>query len=419
MEGKFGMRPFGPRSNYSRESVRGSTARALSWPSCSGDIRLSRPQTTETRSFRCWVLSTTLPRSRGLPGPPSSRTTVLRLRLPWVFTAAAATILEDCWHLGLLTIVGGVASGQTPGLPSWVPDFSAVSSINPVITHRQQRTSNQVTDCDPSRYYEFGSLGLRVVDRHLYVTAFQLSTISAVSPPLLDLTVHGHFEAVAAFILEYRRHRSSTVENCVETFWRTLVCDTDDEGCPAQAETRNSFAHWLAHRILAGLTLDNDAGDECLAAFCGMQSYKALLGLDGGAAANGSLPSLEYLETYLHRDGMIPNPDGRFSEASSDLNLELSRLSARFSALANVTMTGHCLFLTRDGHMGLDVETTTVGDSVWVVSGCPALLTLGAVESKVLDSQLTYRLIGDAYVHDVMHGEAIDRQTIWKEIRIA
>ena len=334
-----------------------------------------------------------------------------------VFTAAVATILEDCSHLGLLAIAGNVLVSPIPGLPSWVPDFST-ATLNPIIATRGQTDPNQVTSFDPSRYSEFGSLGLRIVGRHLHIKAFQLGTILAVSPPLSDLIVRGQFEPFAALILQSSPYYNPTAEHCVEAFWRTLVCNTDDEGCPAHADTRNSFAHWLAHRILTGLTVDNDAGDECLAAFRGMQHYKALLDLDDGAAADGSLSSLAYLEGYLRRAGMIPYPDGRMSQVSSDLNLELNRLGARFNALVRVTAAHRSVFVTRDGHMGLGVETTAVGDSVWVVSSCPALLTLRVVGSNSPDSQLTYRLINDAYVHGVMHGEAVDQRTEWKEICI-
>lgn len=336
-----------------------------------------------------------------------------------VFTRAIKTILEDCNHLGLLAEARKIIKGDDkdrhhpmPNLPSWVPDFSGESLSNPII-HRPGAFL-----FDPSRYGQFGSQGFCIVDTRLNVKAVQVGTVSAVSAPLSDFFVNGKFESIAAILLQLGTNYAPTGELGMDAFWRTLVCNADESGNPANIDMRASFGHWLTHRILASLTLHNDAGDKCLAAFRGMKNYRALVNRDG-AHAGEMLPSLEMLEDRLRKSGMLPWPDGRMSQDFTvSQALELNRLSHRYHGLVTMMAAYRRVFLTDQGYLGVGVDTTAVGDSVWVISSCPVPLILRTATGVSSVSQTTYHLMGDSYVHGIMHGEAVPEGMEWNEICI-
>jgi hypothetical protein len=61
------------------------------------------------------------------------------------------------------------------------------------------------------------------------------------------------------------------------------------------------------------------------------------------------------------------------------------------------------LFITNQGHLGVGLTSLEVGDEVWVLVGVRVPLILRPV------GEGQYRLVGEAYVHGIMHGEAIDK----------
>jgi len=59
------------------------------------------------------------------------------------------------------------------------------------------------------------------------------------------------------------------------------------------------------------------------------------------------------------------------------------------------------LFLTSQKYIGLGSESLQMGDVVWIVQGSRVPLILREVQTNV------YRLVGGAYIHGFMHGEAL------------
>lgn len=61
------------------------------------------------------------------------------------------------------------------------------------------------------------------------------------------------------------------------------------------------------------------------------------------------------------------------------------------------------LFITEQGHLGFGMNTLELGDEIWVLAGVKVPLIL-----RRQTGQGQYRLIGESYVHGIMHGEAVD-----------
>lgn len=61
------------------------------------------------------------------------------------------------------------------------------------------------------------------------------------------------------------------------------------------------------------------------------------------------------------------------------------------------------IFKTDGAELGLGTESIENGDEVWLLVGADVPFTL----RKIGEGE--YRIVGEAYVHGVMHGEAVDR----------
>ncbi|KAM0437911.1 hypothetical protein ACHAPT_002276 [Fusarium lateritium] len=151
-----------------------------------------------------------------------------------VFTAATRFILEECNHLGLISLASLVTPEHgedlelTPNLPSWVPDLS---------TSAQHASTLAILgyashfDFDASRYQEIGSLGLRILGSQLHVKAVRIGALSAVSTHVApSLLYDWQIDPFAALLLQCPQRYIHTGELAIEAFWRTLILNTGTRG---------------------------------------------------------------------------------------------------------------------------------------------------------------------------------------------
>lgn len=88
--------------------------------------------------------------------------------------------------------------------------------------------------------------------------------------------------------------------------------------------------------------------------------------------------------------------------AKKHTEMEWSTRFRQFDIEVDYMAKSRRYFITEGGRLGLGTRSLGVGDEVWVLGGAetPVLLRKNA------DGQ--YRLIGECYVHGIMHGEATD-----------
>jgi hypothetical protein len=72
-----------------------------------------------------------------------------------------------------------------------------------------------------------------------------------------------------------------------------------------------------------------------------------------------------------------------------------------FTASLQTALSNRTFVATKDGRMGVGPYLAQAGDTVVVMFGAPFCLLLRPVGHQ-------YRLVGDAYVHGVMHGELVE-----------
>ena len=79
--------------------------------------------------------------------------------------------------------------------------------------------------------------------------------------------------------------------------------------------------------------------------------------------------------------------------------------------------TYRCLFRTQHGRIGLGSSTLEIDHSVWMLSGGRVPFVLRKV---VVNNDSRYDLVGEAYVHGMMYGEAVKdlRPEDWKDVVI-
>lgn len=89
------------------------------------------------------------------------------------------------------------------------------------------------------------------------------------------------------------------------------------------------------------------------------------------------------------------------------------RLSSELNRLLETRSRGRQLGTIDDGQLGLFPGSSKVGDSVWILSGARVPFVLRGDESGGL------RLVGEAYIHGVMHGKAVSETTILQDVCIS
>ncbi|KAM5344855.1 hypothetical protein ACJ41O_010717 [Fusarium nematophilum] len=344
-----------------------------------------------------------------------------------VYTAATKTILEDCNHLGFISAASVIVRGDgdglelTPGLPSWVPDFCTSASIaktRPLLF----RQGSSKASWDATRHAELGSLGFRIRGRQLDVKAVWVGTLLA-GPSLVNEEFLLTFEPLAAVLLRCGQRYKPTGELSVEAFWRTLIAYSE-QNAPSDydaSELRTAFRCWVSGFIINSALECSRPERGWLATYHSMEHFRALAERDGDAAGD-LLPDPDWIVAKLREMHSLGYPDTRHFPSMSEHELgrvvklskeltTINRLSVRCSTLLDTFAMGRGVFLTDEGHLGMGVPSVAEGDSLWVVSSCPVPLVLRA------EVDGSYQLIGDSYVHGVMHGEAIDGAE-WQDICI-
>jgi hypothetical protein len=323
------------------------------------------------------------------------------------FTTAAYAILSDCQNLGLLTTVTDKSVRSVPELPSWVPDFTS-QGPNPIQTLIR---SEEMSQFDPSNTREIAMKPFRMDWGILCLHGIQVGTITMLSEPCLDMTNYGHFERCAQLILGCQEIYPATGQSRVEVLWRTILLDMDEFHHPAPDTLQPAFHHWISYLALKGVRLAKESGADPVAYLDGMRYLEQLANSD----ASGTIPTNEFLTTCAKILGFIPSLDTPFDDDDSDnCTKELMQGLELYHTIAFGTVPYRRLFTTDSGFIGLGPQSIGTGDTLWIISGCASPL----VVRKVSKPKNGHELLGEAYVHGIMHGEAVDEQTRWEEIAL-
>ncbi|GAB1317419.1 hypothetical protein MFIFM68171_07629 [Madurella fahalii] len=304
-----------------------------------------------------------------------------------VYTEYAVKCMRDDGDLGVLSEVEDGSARRLPGLPSWVPDFSAPMARSPLA---KRGAGGGGDECVYSASGRRATASPRWSGGELLVlSGFEMDEIAALSSreEAADVEIRGDAKPRewAAMIEPLPATYPAAAPGGARTedaLWRTLIGDRDAQGrCPAPAAYGT---YYEAFRRVLRLNAELDR-------------LAAAGGWDGGPRARDEL---------LAEHGIPP--------------ADLPRLLAEkgeFMRLLSETLLERRLFVTKKGYLGAGPLSARVGDAVYVLAGghVPFVLRKRAGGEE----EGTWRLIGDCYVHGVMHGEALEREDFsWTDVQL-
>lgn len=327
------------------------------------------------------------------------------MRLPWlvdyrkpveeVYCSFTEVLLLHLPLLDNLSLVEEQCDRNFPRLPSWCPDYSAAQSNWSFLF--LSKGTNIFNCC--------GNMSPSPETRHisgstLTLNGKKIDNVETTAIGFYNMTAEYAIDRYLELSLELVTLGSSTANEALETLWRTMIADTSLEPAtfyplhPAPNSIAPCFTAWVFHQCLiqylylvAGSASDGKAYlDRLHGLFDAYDNSSLLLNLTALIDRAESLQATE------------PNPLSDSSSifaSMSDQVLEYQKL------LRN--QRRHRLFSTREHRLGIGASSVKEGDEVWLLQGglIPFIL-------RWKSAQEAYVLIGEAYVHGIMHGEALD-----------
>jgi heterokaryon incompatibility protein (HET) len=322
-----------------------------------------------------------------------------------VFTHATSTIIISSRCLDILTKVEDHTIRRTHDFPSWVPDFTSHgrNSVETILVYRKLKLFN------PSRVESYNTESILIDGKRLHLKGIRIGNIVSKNRGV-DFELLTEFEETYPF----------TMQNRVEAYWRTLIMDSEHCCYPARTQTGSAFGSWVLSSLLSNFRNGKRNQAELEKAMAIYQTLKILT--SGGSSI--CLPTPAIVEESCRMMGLWPGqvePGNEFE--ANEIEKRLFKDYSTFGDLVDGPTYKRTLLRTDKGHIGLGPQSMQIGDTVWIMPACSSLLVLRkSDEFSQLSSNgkplngIEHRLIGDAYVHGVMNGEAANDDTQWENI---
>ncbi|KAK3389708.1 heterokaryon incompatibility protein-domain-containing protein [Podospora didyma] len=271
-----------------------------------------------------------------------------------VYTEFMVKCIRDDGNLDILGDVEDSSSRKIKGLPSWVPDFSIPMHRVPFTKWRTGKaegfySASGSSKADPKwDVKDAGVLGL---------SGYKVDEIVALaSKELKDDETEERLQEWTAMIDQFvgTTYPAGSCDK-IEGLWRTLIGDRSVDGeCPAQTEYG---AHFDALQRVADVK------------------------------------------------------EGMDSLSLSSSNTVVAGKETFVRATAEV-MSERKLFVTKKGYIGAGPLSSRVGGGVYLLAGGHVPFVLrNESDTNLLAGVPRMSLVGDCYVHGIMHGEAL----LWKD----
>ncbi|KAG2129759.1 heterokaryon incompatibility protein-domain-containing protein [Suillus clintonianus] len=278
-----------------------------------------------------------------------------------VYTECTVHLVEGQAGLSVLSMVEARSYPAPRPIPSWVPDFSVPPNPPPLAIHGE---------CP---FSAGGSAGPRPTvspDRkelHLpaAVRLGRISRTSETGEEIYSLERMTHFFRLLAD--PALRLAKPATPAAAEALWRTLIGDLAEDQHPAPASLGVSFNQWVTYLVIRALDTASHASTHAADHF-----------------PDGESP---------------PEPIPIFNSSVHRARLEVTR---RFAGTFLRMCSARRVFSTEQGGLGIAHQGARVGDEVVIVPGAAVPFVVREIESGV------YVLIGEAFVHGVMDGEALE-----------
>ncbi|KAH7114192.1 heterokaryon incompatibility protein-domain-containing protein [Dendryphion nanum] len=312
------------------------------------------------------------------------------------YVSTAIQILEDADDLLLLAQAEGRDFQKIEGLPSWVPDWSCTEGLGLGIVGYERFTAAGNLP---------RSLGIDESHMSLAISGLRLDRVVQVGESKDEALIHrkppyfpGWISILSALPPVYHNGQPKS-----EVFWRTLVTDTASRfphpvRHPAAEEYRFAFCHWITRVVLRWMEEPPSMEKECF-----------LEGLNRLSSSDETrlFPSIA---DKLH----ITFEGNSLSHSSTNTNTGSSNYPDADDYDAILNFSSHTRLLrTSTKYLGLATTSVREGDSVWILPGSRVPLIL-----REAGARNEYHLVGGAYIHGFMQGEALMSDAVLMEIKV-
>jgi len=321
----------------------------------------------------------------------SSNTTAFRpdYRRPveQTYIEASKFLIEQCNDLTLLSVIDDMSrdSERVRGvgnLPSWAPNFS-----QPVIYHRPTGIGSRAPDSWTTQIRWFtdprilGTVGTKVGE--------------VADKERLEVRPFNKTFRRWARILRRLDQTYFTGQTRLDVFARTLIEDASIQGNPLGPAA--PFQFWLVCE-----------GADCLKESWESESVNddTLETLYTIAELGVTEPPLApHIPSILNADTMVGLAESNTGNGEDEEWIKGFYFASLSYYNALTCTRDRSLFLTNDGYLGIGSQSLQVGDTVWIVpgAGVPLILRSTATRNR-------FSLLGRAYLHGFMDGEAVERR---------
>ncbi|KAF4432121.1 hypothetical protein F53441_13840 [Fusarium austroafricanum] len=325
----------------------------------------------------------------------------------------ACKIIETTDSLVYLTMVKDPSFRQTPGLPSWCPDFPPIlfNSVHGP-QFRSVGTVNSSTHVPHTKHKH----PFCIDGQTLHVSGIYLGSVQKVAEHYIQ-SIQGNLNLLGNILLSMDKIYPYSQQPSDEVLWRTLTWDTDFNSRPSKLIYSEDFQRTILQQLVNGLKMGSHTKEsksekqDFVSA-----SIKNMTYLDAIAAKfpSSMFPSVALLRSACVSQGMIPREEGEVLDDDGLQKIQKPNLGLPPGSLMGAMWCDHRPFLTDTGYLGMGFPSCQAGDELWIVSGSPTPLIL----RKTGEKEGEYTMIGETYTHGIMQGEAVTDDAEWEKIQI-
>ena len=334
-----------------------------------------------------------------------------------VYIASTKSLLAHSKSLLILSGIEDRSQRMRTDLPSWLPDMTT-SEPQTLPTLADGNVFNASKGALPQILPNPNPETLSLI-------GYWVDTVIETGDDDFSAGRHGGpFEKSASLLLRMP-NTSATGQDRVEAFWRTLIANVSADGAyPAPEVLGRGFREHLKTHNATFLCKAQLQGNLEAA----KQRMKPLMDLSGSTPEAAALiPSME--ETLQRKDSYayikemrekidaseadsFTNEDDKtqFHELWSAVTREEAHTLPYIKPLSKV-MVARRLFRTAEGLLGLGPKSVRPDDHIVVLPGARVPFVLRPVRPPAEEcTRACYEMVGEAYLHGIMQGEALDRE---------
>lgn len=423
--------------------------------------------TLENLVYDTWVFNSTDPRDKiygvlGLVNPEVRATWVIDYQSSpeEVYAIATRRIIEQSRSLRILSCVQDASKRTIATYPSWVPDYN-LPYFNMMCNHGgfaaagSQNQTPQLLPYPPGSGCSWSRLRLRA---HVFDTIVETANERTDYVNSAMLLEPSWFELALLLKTPY----PATGQKRTEVLWRTLCADQDANSTvsPAPASFGGLFKELVCAMVMVRSEIEEEVSQEpdpprdCATSFAqAMQRAKEIwadVGWDQLTAEQvrektNSRPRFLWrpefgwlVHTLIKLQALALTEEG--GEADTPSWDELERFQEHPSYVMRVKDGEHRslvqpkdaaftnsfrrrygkrrLFYTEKGYLGLGPASAAIGDKVCILPGAAGPFVCRKDQGEGVKSEINaveadlggirrLRLVGESYVHGIMHGEAL------------